>query len=67
MEMTKTQAFNVLIQAVSQANKAGAFELKDSATVFAALGTLAPMFESMNGEEAPGPQLVEETPKKAKK
>ena len=63
--LTKQQAFSVLVQATQQANKAGVFELKDSATVFTALGVLAPLFEEVSGDAGPHP--MEEAPKKTKK
>ncbi|MGK2864883.1 MAG: hypothetical protein ACSLE0_23325 [Chitinophagaceae bacterium] len=68
--MNEQQAFNVLVQALSAANKAGVFELKDSATIFAALGVLAPRFEeeAKKGMEKPAMKGIEDAPKpKAKK
>jgi hypothetical protein len=55
--MSNEQAFNVLVQALSVANKAGVFDLKDSATVFQALGVLGPLF-------VPQEEVVEEKPVK---
>lgn len=49
--MDKVQAFNVLVQAVSVANKAGVFELKDSATILKAIETLGPFLEGKQGTE----------------
>lgn len=63
--MTEEQAFNVIGQGLSAANKAGVFELKDSATIFTALGVLAQHFQPQ--DEAPGPELVEDEPTKRKK
>jgi len=51
--MSNEQAFNVLVQALSVANKAGAFDLKESATVFQALGVLGPIFIPKEEEEKP--------------
>jgi hypothetical protein len=56
--MTEEQAFNVIGQGLSAANKAGVFELKDSATIFAALGVLAQHFQPQ--DNGPGPELVKE-------
>jgi hypothetical protein len=63
--MTEEQAFNVIGQGLSAANKAGIFELKDSATIFAALGVLAQHFQPQ--DEVPGPELVKEEQPKGKK
>lgn len=62
--MNEEQAFSVLVQAVSIAHKhGGVFDLKDSATIFAAIGVLAPRYEPIadGGEkESPRPQLEDE-------
>jgi hypothetical protein len=66
--MNEQQAFEVIVQALEGANAGQKFSLKDSATVFAALGVLAPHFQKE--EQVPGPELVKEeevTPKGKKK
>lgn len=61
--MEKKQAFDIVAQACNLAAKEGTiFDLKDSATIFAALGVLGREFQ----DEAPAPQLVEEQPDKKK-
>lgn len=56
--MNEEQAFNVLVQAVSIAHKhGGVFDLKDSATIFAAIGVLAPRYEPLKEDgQTPGPE-----------
>lgn len=68
--MNEQQAFEVIVQALEGANAGQKFSLKDSATVFAALGVLAPRYQPK--EDGPGPELVkdekpEPTKAKAKK
>ena len=49
----KTQAFNVVVNALNLANQKGAFNLQDAKTVFDALSILAPDYPQPEAEAAP--------------
>jgi len=50
--MDKKQAMEVVAQALALANKAGVYELQDSATIFNALGVIA---KELGLAQAPAP------------